>query len=244
MTTCQGRGLSRLNPLANLTLLVSFCVLAICAQSPAQAGILFAAVLAGHVASRIPPSILWRRVRGIVIFALVLFLSQLFLASGGEAAWGARAASGIQMSLRFLNIVLASHLFVSTTSAEDLAYTLMRLGLPYRYGFTLLIAMRFVPYFRLQSNTVLQAQMVRGIGVDRPSPRGIWCMARYTLVPLVVTALSKVESLAISMEGRCFGLHPRRTFLRTVPFRPADAVVMAAAIAAAAAAATATLLTR
>jgi len=69
-------------------------------------------------------------------------------------------------------------------------------------------------------------------------------MARYTLVPLVVTALGKVESLAISMEGRCFGLHPRRTFLRTVPFRPADAVVMAAAIAAAAAAATATLLTR
>lgn len=233
MITCPKPGL---NPLSKLVLLISFCVLALRAESPGQAAVLCGAVLLGHAVTGLPPAILWRRLRGIAVFALVLFLSQLFL-TGGGAPWGVRAASGVQMSVRFLNIILGSHLFVSTTSAEDLAYTLMRVGVPYRYGFTLLIALRFVPYFRLQSNTVLQAQMVRGIGVDRPSLKGVWCMARYTLVPLVVTALGRVESLAISMEGRCFGLHPRRTFLRTVPFRPADAVIMAAAIAVAAAAA-------
>ncbi len=66
------------------------------------------------------------------------------------------------MSLRFLNVVLASHLFVSVTSSEDFAYALMQAGLPYRYGFALLAAMRFVPYFKTQANTVLQAQMARG----------------------------------------------------------------------------------
>ncbi|MBC7084151.1 MAG: energy-coupling factor transporter transmembrane protein EcfT [Firmicutes bacterium] len=227
MITCPKPGL---NPLSKLVLLVSFCVLALRAESPGHAAVPCGAVLLAHAAIGLPPAILWRRLRGIAVFALVLFLSQLFL-TGGGAPWGVRAASGVRMAMRFLNIILGSHLFVSTTSAEDLAYTLMRLGLSYRYGFTLLIAMRFVPYFRLQSNTVLQAQMVRGIGVDRPSIKGVWCMARYTLVPLVVTALGRVESLAISMEGRCFGLHPRRTFLRTVPFRPVDALIIAGAIA-------------
>ncbi len=231
MTTFRRIGL---NPLAKLALLVSFCVLALKARTWPWALALLAAAVLAHAISGVRPLVLWRRVRGIGTFALILFLSQLLLTRDGAMA--ARAAGGARMTLRFLDIVLASHLFVAATSAEDLAYALMRIGLPYRYGFTLLIAMRFVPYFREQSATILRAQMLRGITVDRPSLRGVWNMARYTLVPLVVTALSRVESLAISMEGRCFGLYPRRTYVRTVPFRALDVAAIAVAVVASAAA--------
>jgi len=135
------------------------------------------------------------------------------------------------MALRFLNVVLASHLFVSTTEPQLLAYALMQAGLPYRYGFAFIAAVRFVPYFRDQAQTVRQAQMARGIALDRATPESVFLMARYTFIPVVVSALGRVESLAVSMEGRCFGLYPARTFRRRIPFGRLDALAVAASAA-------------
>lgn len=163
------------------------------------------------------------------MFGIILFASQIALVC--DVPWQTRIANGALMSLRFLNVVLASHLFVSVTSSEDFAYALMQAGLPYRYGFALLATMRFVPYFKTQANTVLQAQMARGMEVDRPTPKGIFLMAKHTFVPVIVTALSKVDSLAISMEGRCFGLYSDRTYRRRIPFHWLDGVVICASIA-------------
>jgi len=52
--------------------------------------------------------------------------------------------------LRFLNIIGASYLFVATTDPNRLAYALMQAGLPYRYGFMLITALRFIPLFQLE----------------------------------------------------------------------------------------------
>ncbi|MEA4884088.1 MAG: energy-coupling factor transporter transmembrane component T [Clostridia bacterium] len=225
MSPCLGR----VNPVAKFVGLICICTIALQARNPVQAASIFGFVLAGHVAAGAGLGSLWRRLRGILIFGIAVFASQMLFGRG--LSWAERAASGGVMALRFLNIIFSSHLFVSTTTAEDFAYALMQAGLPYRYGFTLLTAMRFVPYFRLQANTVTQAQMARGIAVDRPTPRGICNMARFTIMPVIVTALSKVDGLAISMEGRCFGLYPSRTFVRRVPFRWSDAVLIAVSLA-------------
>jgi len=218
-----------LNPITKLILLVSACVVALRIEDPLHALAFFGFVIFGHVLAQVKPAILWRRTRGILIFSLILFASQVLLVKG--VAWEVRVANGALMSLRFLNIVLSSHLFVSLTGAEDLAYALMQAGLPYRYGFALLTTMRFVPYFRMEANTVLKAQMARGMGVDRPTPKGIWLMARHTIIPVTVTALSKVDSLAVSMEGRCFGLYPDRTYRRRILFHWWDGAVIGVGIA-------------
>lgn len=222
-------GASKLNPIAKLSILVSACIVALRLEDPLHALIFLGLVLLGHLLAQVKPSILWQRTRGIFIFGLILFASQVILVR--DVPWEARVANGALMSLRFLNVILSSHLFVSVTSPEDFAYALMQAGLPYRYGFALLTTMRFVPYFRMEANTVLQAQMVRGMEVDRPTPRGIFLMAKHTFVPVIVTALNKVDSLAISMEGRCFGLYPNRTYRWIIPFRWWDGVAMCASIA-------------
>lgn len=224
---------TRLNPIARLAVLVSTCVVAFRARTLLQAAVLCGVVVLMHAtagAHLVQPSFR-RRLRGILMFAAILFGSQILLVRGPALA--ERAAAGALMSLRFLNVVLASHLFVSTTEPESLAYAMMQAGLPYRYGFAFLAAMRFVPYFRDQAQTVRHAQMARGIALDRPTPKGIFRAARYTFVPVVVSALGRVESLAVSMEGRCFGLYPARTFRRRIPFRRADALAIAASAAAA-----------
>ncbi len=219
--------LERLNPLACLAALVSTCVVAFEVKTPFPAAALCCAIMIAHLAARgrVSAGSFGRRVCRILWFAVVLFASQAIL--GHAPTLAGRATVGAMMSLRFLNVALASHLFVSTTEPERLAYAMMQAGLPYRYGFAFLAAMRFVPYFREQAQTVQQAQMARGIALDRPTPRGVLLMARHTFVPVVVAALGRVQSLAVSMEGRCFGLHPTRTFRRRIPFTRVDALVVA-----------------
>jgi energy-coupling factor transport system permease protein len=124
-------------------------------------------------------------------------------------------------------VVLLSTLFVITTEPFSLACALMRFGLPYRWGFALVTAMRLAPVFRLEAHQVYRAQLVRGVAYDRRGPRRWWLVIRHLTLPMFVSALRAAHGLALSMEGRAFGLHPRRTFMRQTPFALRDAVAAA-----------------
>jgi energy-coupling factor transport system permease protein len=142
---------------------------------------------------------------------------------------------GIYVAGRFLSVVLLSYLFVLTTNPNDLAYALMRIGVPYRYGFALITALRMVPAFEQEGLTVYNAQLARGVRYDVRSPCRFLTLARQFFLPLLVSALGKVDSLAVSMEGRCFGKYSTRTYLRQVHASRLDILgggLLAAAIAA------------
>jgi energy-coupling factor transport system permease protein len=174
------------------------------------------------------------QVRGTRLFAttalLLAVLQILFVRSGpvlvrigplAPTIGGVEA--GIYVAGRFLSVVFLSYLFVLTTDPNSLAYALMQAGLPYRYGFTLITALRLVPTFEQEGQTVYNAQLARGVQYDARSPRRFLTLARQFFLPLLVSALGKVDALAVSMEGRCFGKYPTRTFLRTVHFTRLDA---------------------
>jgi energy-coupling factor transport system permease protein len=124
--------------------------------------------------------------------------------------------AGVYVAGRFISVVLLSYLFVLTTDPNDLAYALMRAGLPYRYGFALVTALRLVSVFEQEGQIVYNAQLARGVQYDVRSPRRFLALARQFFMPLLVSALGKVDALAVSMEGRCFGKYPTRTFLREI----------------------------
>jgi energy-coupling factor transporter transmembrane protein EcfT len=52
-------------------------------------------------------------------------------------------------------------------------------------------------------------------------------LARQLFFPLLVSALGKADTLAVSMEGRCFGRYPTRTFLRQTAFTWRDGLALA-----------------
>jgi energy-coupling factor transport system permease protein len=135
--------------------------------------------------------------------------------------------AGVYVGGRFLALVLLSYIFVLTTDPSELAYGLMRIGLPYRYGFVLITALRLAPIFEIEGNTVYQAQLTRGTRYDIRSPRRFITVARQLMLPLLVSALGKVDELAVSMEGRCFGKYPTRTYRRAPGFTNKDALAVA-----------------
>jgi energy-coupling factor transport system permease protein len=178
------------------------------------------------------------RVRGTRLFAstaLLLGLLQVLFAPEGAALvqigpliiTAGGVERGVYVAGRFLSVVLLSYLFVLTTEPNDLAYALMRATLPYRYGFALITALRLVPTFEQEGQIVYNAQLARGVQYDVRTPRRFLTLARQFFLPLLVSALGKVDALAVSMEGRCFGKHSKRTFLREVRLGRLDGVAIA-----------------
>ena len=151
--------------------------------------------------------------------ATLVEIGPLTVTTGGVEA-------GVYVAGRFVSVVLLSYLFVLTTDPNDLAYALMHAGLPYRYGFTLVTALRLVPIFEQEGQIVYHAQLARGVRYDVRSPRRFLTLARQFFMPLLISALGKVDGLAVSMEGRCFGKYPTRTFLREVQPTRLDGVAV------------------
>jgi energy-coupling factor transport system permease protein len=226
--------LHRLHPLVKAAWLLLGTVLVFVVRSPwAVAGVVLLSVVTFPLCGLRLGQL--RGTRLFVTTALLLGLLQVLFVHEGrilleigplQVSQGGIEA-GIYVAGRFLSVVLLSYLFVLTTEPNDLAYALMRAGLPYRYGFALVTALRLVPTFEQEGQIVYNAQLARGVRYDVRSPRRLLTLARQFFLPLLVSALGKVDALAVSMEGRCFGKYPTRTFLREVRFTRLDSVAVA-----------------
>ena len=107
--------------------------------------------------------------------------------------------------LRMLVMTLAFLCMLATTRIQSIAKALVdRFHLPVEYAFMLTAALRFVPNFLEDSSITLDAQSCRGY-----SNRGnaLKRLLSYVVVirPLVMRAVAKSETLALSMELRGFG---------------------------------------
>lgn len=224
--------LYRLHPVVKIIGLVCLFVLAVSLQKAVH-GVLLALFIAGMTASGMDLARYQLKFKTIFFFAAFIFLGQVFFTGqgrvlleivGGLAVTDAGLHNGAVIAIRFLNIISASFLFVESTPGAQLATALMQSGVPYRYAFLLAIAMRFMPVFGAEMNMVRNAQLARGLDLETGSLKKIWQMARYTFLPLIVNALQRADVLAMSMEGRGFGMYEIRTHLNPVKFTRADII--------------------
>ena len=227
-------GLRVATPAANLVLLAALVGVVLASPSVAvRLGALGSVlVLAGW--SGVPAGSFLRSIRFVLVFAAVLLIAQAVsiregvpLIEGFVRITDVGLLAGAGMALRFLVILSSSFLFARVTDPDRLAGMLIRCGIPYRYGYLLILSLRFVPFFRRELRVVREAQQVRGLRPSIRSLRGIRLAVRYTFVPVLVSGLMRVDSIALSMKGRCFGLYRRRTAPHRERLRSADGVAMA-----------------
>lgn len=127
--------------------------------------------------------------------------------------------------LRMLVMTLAFLCMLATTRIQSIAKALVdRFHLPVEYAFMLTAALRFVPNFLEDSSITLDAQSCRGY-----SNRGnaLKRLLSYVVVirPLVMRAVAKSETLALSMELRGFGANTYKNMPKE-PFTIVDFVVL------------------
>ena len=133
----------------------------------------------------------------LTVFTGMMILLQLLFQSTLEVA--------MIGGLRMLVMTMAFLCLLAATRIQDIAQALVeRFHMPCEYAFMLTTALRFVPDFLTDSAATLDAQSCRG-----SSNRGNVFKRMYSslvvIKPLVMRAVAKSDTLALSMELKGFG---------------------------------------
>jgi len=222
--------LQKLNPSLKFFSLIVLMIAIVVYHSWRLSAILLIVVIIGFRVAGAKLRLTKGRTKFVMLFSILLFLVQILVTSNGVllgyiipqigpiGPWFSVTDFGIErglaLSIRFLLLILSSMLFVSVTDPTLLAHSLTKLKIPYRYSFSLVIALRFLPLFDLENHAVRMAQKSRGITPEVTGLRKIIRTIQYTFFPLLVSALSRVDSLSMSMDGRGFGYSENRSYLR------------------------------
>jgi len=218
--------LARAHPLAKLGGAVALFLALFLAIDPLTPAIILAACLAALPASGLAPRALLTRAAPLALAAGSIALFNALFSGGG-------IGGGIAIGLRLVAIGLVGLLTLATTDPTDLADALIEhLHAPPRFAIGTLAALRLVPIFAREWETIGLARRARGIDessiVDRA--RGV---AERTLV-LLVGAIRRATRLATAMDARGFDSGLPRTRARPRPLRSGDWAWIAAAVALAA----------
>ena len=135
---------------------------------------------------------------------------------------------GLVFWLRLSSIVLIAMLFVTTTSSAEIMRGLQKLGVPFRFCFMLTMSLQLIPITAREAGIIGSAQRARGLPeknfIDKL--KGLVPM----FVPMVVSSLSRMETMSMALESRAFGNTKHPTEMTEIRVRPGDLALLAAGI--------------
>ncbi len=234
----------RLNPSIKLLSVFLVVILLTLAQDPYTPGIFLAlVVLVLWLVARIPLKVILESTWPLLILTIPFFVFNTLYFDIGKVGqphiwfrlgpWVVAregALSGLALSLRILAFIVCSIFFVVTTDPSDFALSLIQQAhVPYRFGYAILVAYRFVPLWTEELETIRAAHKVRGVG-KRSGLRGQLRELQRYAIPLLASAIRKSERVAIAMDSKAFGSTPRRTYYRKLHVRKADWAFLAAVL--------------
>lgn len=158
------------------------------------------------------------------VFSLCIFAAFLALV---QLLGGGSLESAYVTGLRMLAMTLVFIILLTTTRLQDLTAALVKqIKIPYEYAFMFTAALRFVPDFLAESQTVQEAQACRGLSTKGNIFKKL---KNYMSViqPLMLKSLGRSETMALSLELRGFGSN-EHSFMNNVHPKGIDYVVMAA----------------
>ena len=130
---------------------------------------------------------------------------------------------GVLLSLRLLAMVIVLPLVTMTTPIHTFTLGLVRLGLPYRFAYTMTTALNLIPILQTEANTIADAQKLRAFQVFEKGSFLEKLRAYPSLVtPLIIGAMRRAQLIAVAMDSRAFGASNDRTYIQDVRMRTED----------------------
>lgn len=132
----------------------------------------------------------------------------------------------IVLSLKYLSLLPAAIIFIFTTYPSQFACSLNRVGIPYKLAYTFNLIFRYLPEVQIEFKTIAKAQAARGItfGKDEPSFRQRVKNLFSIIIPLMNSALERIDKISFAMELRSFGKKRVRTWYNGANFTITDAL--------------------
>ena len=185
-----------------------------------------------------------REVRFMMIFMLVfLLLNNLFIflfdPNQGTHLYGTRHVLChlfwrydltaeqlfymVNISLKYFVALPVAILFISATDPSEFAASLNSIGISYKVGYSVSIALRYIPDIQRDYHSISQAQQARGVELGK-NERFFSRLKNSVniLLPLILTSLNRIDTISNAMELRGFGKNKKRTWYTQRPFARRD----------------------
>lgn len=234
--------LARLDFRAKLAILLATTALAFLWASPLLTLLLALAVLGLALLARMPASYLMRLLRWMApLWAVVLLLQGFGNPVGNTVLWAPPAnwpwvgelrltLEGLLLGgvviLRTLVLVLIIPVTVLTTELNDVLIGLVRAGVPYWGAFILSATLRFVPLLFDEARTIIEAQRLRGLALEKMGILQRLNVYSRLAVPLVLGAMVRSQQLEVVLAARAFSGSADRTYLHETRLRAIDYVIL------------------
>jgi len=150
---------------------------------------------------------------------------------------------GLLMAARLDALAFVFFAWLLTTAEWALVQGFVRLGLPYSWGLTLSLSLRYLPTLHAVYLQITDAQRSRGLDLNSGSLLRRARVRLPILIALMVTALRSSENVGRALESRALGTtSAQRTALRQIGLRQPDWMCLAVMVLLPAAAVLATRL--
>ena len=128
------------------------------------------------------------------------------------------------ISLKYFVALPVAILFISATNPSEFASSLNKIGVSYRVGYAVSIALRYIPDIQRDYHNISQAQQARGVELGKKEKLiNRLKNSVNILLPLIMSSLARIDTISNAMELRGFGKNPKkRTWYTQQPFKRND----------------------
>lgn len=227
----------RMDPRAKLLLSILFMVVVFAAQSYVALAVAALFMFGMFFFAKISIKQAFVSIAPLAILVVFTGLLNIFFVQGGQVYFqfgiiciseqGLHQCLFIVIRLTLLLLGM-SLLTLSTTTLnitdafEKLLGPLKRIGVPAHELATMMgIALRFLPQFATELQTIYRAQISRGANF-KTNARGTFNMMVSLIVPLFTSAFRHAETLSLGMDARCYHGGKDRTCLRELHYTKRD----------------------
>lgn len=131
------------------------------------------------------------------------------------------------LCLKYFVALPVAILFISATDPSEFAASLNSIGVSYKIGYSVAIALRYIPDIQRDYHAINQAQQARGIELGKNEK--LFTRIKNSiniLLPLVLSCLQRIDTVSNAMSLRGFGKNKKRTWYVKKPFMKKDAIAI------------------
>lgn len=143
------------------------------------------------------------------------------LIGGGFPTWEG-FTYGSNVIFKTLTLTLIIPLAVFTTEVNNMIVGMVRAKIPYKMAFIFSSTLRFFPLLIEEFTSIIEAQRLRGLAMEKMGPIKRVSVYAKVAVPLILSAMVKSQQLEVVLQSKAFSGNADRTYLHESILKPAD----------------------
>lgn len=134
----------------------------------------------------------------------------------------------LNVMLKYFTIVPSVFVFIVTTNPSEFAASLNRIGVSYNVGYSIAIALRYIPDVQDDFHKIKNAQEARGIEMSSKAKLIDRIKSVAAIIfPLIFSSMDRIDTISNAMELRGYGKKKKRTWYRGRKLKRNDYMVIA-----------------